>query len=302
MLVAGIDGGQSSTIAAIADEHGTVLGRGSAGAADEVGEPASSTRLRDALEGALARAARDAGIHANVRFDAVVAGISGYDGTISGAAPRIPTTSLTLMHDAPVAHAAAHGGGPGIVVIAGTGSVAYVVAPNGHDVTLGGWGYLFGDEGSAFWIARTCVSLAARHEECEGVSQLLSFFDVHSLRELVRGVYSGKTSRTGLAAFAPRCIEAAKRGDTCECLEAPARAAAAELAALAAAAAGTQSERLPVAFTGGLMGDPWFKARVYDEAARIPVRALEIVEPAHEPVFGAIILALRTAEAARERA
>ena len=55
-LFAGIDGGQSSTVAVVADDAGRILGRGAAGAADEIGASKDSTRLRDALQGALAQA------------------------------------------------------------------------------------------------------------------------------------------------------------------------------------------------------------------------------------------------------
>lgn len=145
-LVAGIDGGQSSTVAVIGDKQGTILGRGVAGAADEVGEKSDSTRLRDALRSALEDARHNAALPPNARFAAIVAGISGYEGRIYGSQPDLPTDRLVLLHDAPIAHAGALAGDPGVVVIAGTGSVVYARAQDDRTQTLGGWGYLFGDE------------------------------------------------------------------------------------------------------------------------------------------------------------
>ncbi|MDQ2866097.1 MAG: hypothetical protein M3R51_07695 [Candidatus Eremiobacteraeota bacterium] len=296
MLVGGIDGGQSSTIAAVAREDGTILGRGTAGPADEVGAGQGSTRLRDALERALAEAVRDAGLPAATHFDAVVAGVSGYEGRIYGAAPRFSSDRFLLMHDAPIAHAGALAGAPGIVVIAGTGSVAYEITPDGQARTVGGWGYLFGDEGSAFWIVRDVVARASRHDDCAGTHLLLSFFDVHSLRELVRGCYAGAVSRDDLASFAPRCIEAAKSGSSCACIERPVSAAASELADLALRASSSDSGILTVAFVGGLMRDPWFKAKVYERLVKsAEERSVRIIEPVHEPVIGAVTLAIRAA-------
>lgn len=293
--MAGIDGGQTSTVAVVADATG-VLARGTAGPADEVGQGPHSTRLRDALSGALAKATLHAGFPEDTRFDAIVAGVSGYQGTVYGLAPQLPTDRFILLHDAPIAHAGALDGGPGVVVIAGTGSVAYGVSHDGRSMTTGGWGYLFGDEGSAFWIVRNAISLASGHEDCAGIEQLLSFFDVHSLRELVRGFYAGKTGRDDLASFAPRCIEAAKSGSVCTCMETPVHGATMELARLASDGAVDRSEPVAVSFIGGLMRDAWFKARVYEEVERLPpIPEFTIVQAAHEPVVGAVMLALREA-------
>ena len=104
-LFAGIDGGQSSTVALIGDENGAVLGRGTAGPADEVGVGADSTQLRDALRDALSDACRDAKLPYEREFAAIVAGVSGYEGRVYGAMPQMPTQRLVLLHDAPVAHA-----------------------------------------------------------------------------------------------------------------------------------------------------------------------------------------------------
>lgn len=299
MLVAGIDGGQSSTVAVIADERGRIIARGKAGPADEIGAGPESTRLRDALSAALEDAMRNGKLSPEVSFDAIVAGISGYEGTIFGARPELPAARLRIMHDAPIAHAAALGGKPGVVVIAGTGSVAFARSGDGRELMAGGWGYLFGDEGSAFWIVRNAVAVAATHEECIGVERLLSFFDVHSMRELVRGFYVGKITRDDLASFAPLCIEAAKAGDTCSCLESPVRHGAMALAQLCVDTVIEPLEHVSAAFTGGLMRDEWYKAEVYQGARErfqeAGVPDYDIVEPAHEPVLGAVLLALREA-------
>ncbi len=295
MLVAGIDGGQSSTTAVVADEHGTILGYGYAGAADELGERPGSTRLRDALEGALADAVRACGLAPQTRFAAIVAGVSGYEGRIVGEAPRMPADRFALMHDAPIAHAGALGGEDGVTVIAGTGSVAYATA-RGRARRTGGYGYLFGDEGSAFWIARRAVSGAARHDDCRGIATLLSFFDRHTVREIVDAFYAGAIPRADLAAFAPYALAAARDGDRCDCIAQPARDAAGELARLAFDAALERTGPVQAAFAGGLARDPWFAAQLegacaaYFEARGAAVR---VVAARAEPAAGAAILAGR---------
>jgi glucosamine kinase len=288
MFFAGIDAGQTATLAAISDVAGTVLGRGSAGPADEVGAPPGSTRLREALEHALQSAIRDAGLSADTHFASIVAGISGYEGHVYGVPARLPSDRVRLMHDAPIAHAGAFGGRPGVVVIAGTGSVAYAVDETGNASTYGGWGYVFGDEGSAFWIGRYAISAVAVHETCAAVPVVLDFFKAESMRALVRAFYSGSISRERVAAFAPICIAASREITACGCLATGVVPAAVELAWLARRAA---SDTLhDVAFVGGLMRDTWFKDRTYREVQKI-APALRVIEPMHEPVIGALLLA-----------
>jgi N-acetylglucosamine kinase-like BadF-type ATPase len=284
-LFAGIDGGQTSTNAIIADESGKILGRGQAGPADEVGEGRNSTRLRDALQGALAYALANASLPSDAHFDSVVAGISGYGGSIRGFAPAFNAQRVRLTHDAPIAHAGAFDGEPGIVVIAGTGSVAYGVAPDGNEVTAGGWGYVFGDEGSAFWIAREYLRGAMNSGDPATIHRVLAYFDRPSLRAFARAFYDGEISRAEVASFARGVLEGEGGLDLCD-------AAAGHLVALAREAARQlEMTRAKLAFVGGVFGNASMRERV---AVRCGSE-FEIVEPAHDPAAGALLLARRYA-------
>ncbi|MGA8097021.1 MAG: BadF/BadG/BcrA/BcrD ATPase family protein, partial [Candidatus Cybelea sp.] len=211
-LFAGIDGGQSSTVAVVADEAGQILGRGAAGPADEIGASKDSTGLRDALQGALAQACRSARLPVETKFDAIVAGVSGYDGRVYGRSPELPSERAVLMHDTPIAHAGALGGRSGVVVIAGTGSVVYGRNDEGWSCTIGGWGFLFGDEGSAFAIARDALALLMRAQDEDDPSfaaatrAACEFFAMPSLRALVHAFYKGELTRDRLASFAPTAM------------------------------------------------------------------------------------------------
>jgi glucosamine kinase len=291
---AGIDGGQSSTTAAIGDETGRVLARGQSGPADEVGERRGSTRLRDALAEALADALRNAGLPEDTKFEAIVAGISGYEGTVYGKPPELPTTHLALMHDAPIAHAGAFGGGPGVVVIAGTGSVVYAVNDHGEAATCGGWGYLFGDEGSAFWIAREAISALMHWQDDEDEIDIsaerktaLTFFGVKSLHELAREYYAGRIERSRIAAFAEKAMSV-------ELFDAIVQRGAAMLSQLARVAVHNHGVRAgtPVACVGGLFENARFRELV-DHGIRAAGRGTQVVGPKYEPVIGALILAYR---------
>ncbi len=289
-LFAGIDGGQSSTVAVVADDAGRILGRGAAGPADEIGANKDSTRLRDALHGALVQACRGARLPVETKFDAIVAGVSGYNGRVYGRSPELPSARAVLMHDTPIAHAGALGGRSGVVVIAGTGSVVYGRNDEGWSCTIGGWGFLFGDEGSAFAIVRDALATLMRAQD-EGDSSFVAqtraaceFFAVPSLRALVHEFYKGELTRDRLASFASTAMQL-------DLLRPIAQRGADRLAELvrAAVAAGAPAR---VAFVGGVFADAGFRERVRDGIlAALPLA--EIVTARYEPAYGALLLAYR---------
>lgn len=289
-FVAGIDGGQSSTAAVIGNERGRIVGRGQAGPSDEVGAGRDSTRLRDALAGALRAASVDARLPDDVRFSAVVAGISGYAGKVRGRAPDLPAERVELLADTPIAHAGALGGAPGVVVIAGTGSAVY--ATGGETWSGGGWGYLFGDEGSAFWVVRKALTEMMRREDAgepsgDDARAACDFFALPSLRAIARSFYGGELSRAQLAAFAPAALRFPQ-------IRTIAERGADHLArlvhrALSAGAAPT------VAGTGGLFEDRAF-ALYFEQALRQAAPSVRVVEAKFEPQIGALLLAYRLAE------
>ncbi len=288
--VAGIDGGQSSTTAVIGDKNGRIVGRGRAGPADEIGAAPDSSRLRDALRDALSAARDHAGLPHGVSFAAIVAGVSGYEGRVYGKAPELPTAREVLVHDAPIAHAGALAGKAGVVVIAGTGSAVYATGDR-HTWNGGGWGYLFGDEGSAFWVAREALAALMRRDDAgtpasEEGRAACDFFGLPSLRRIARGFYAGEVTRERLAAFAPAAMafpefrQIADRGAD--------RLAAMVRRSLEAGAAPA------VAFTGGMFADARFGERL---AARIRAAypAVTLIAPKYEPDVGALMLAYREA-------
>jgi len=288
----GIDAGQSGTVAVVGNESGEVLGRGEAGAADEIAQGPDSTRLRDALATAYNNAAADAKLPKDARCARIVAGISGYEGRVYGRAPELPCDELRLMHDAVIAHAGAFEGGPGVVVIAGTGSVAYGKNAAGESVTAGGWGYLFGDEGSAFWLARRAIEDAIRDEDAGKHSaiapELLEYFNQHSLHALVRSFYAGEITRTDLARFARAIIE---RADTDASAMRYVQQAAQSLADLAVhAMARIELREGPLAFLGGMTKAAAMKDAIAQAfAGAAPDAAL--VDPRSDAAHGALLLA-----------
>lgn len=286
MLFAGIDVGQSGTTAAIGDGTRT-LAAGHAGPGDEIGASADSTRLRDAMRAALADALAKAALDPATRFEAIVAGISGYEGRVVGVQPDLPGERVILMHDAPVAHAAAFRDESGVLVIAGTGSVAFARSRSGRTQTVGGWGYLFGDEGSAFWIARSALESAIDcGQGCD--AKIAQYFDKPSLRAVARAFYEGRIERARFATLASMAFEASAP----HCLRKVAERGCTELMLLAQRALLDPPERSRIAFTGGLMRVEAYAERVREETLNVmPDTGVDIVH--RDPAEGALYLAAR---------
>lgn len=295
-LYAGIDGGQSSTVALIADEQGKILGRGVAGPCDHIGQSADSPRFARALEGALGAALQQACLPVDSPFEAIVAGISGYEGAIQGVAPKLNAARVAYLHDARIAHAGAFEARDGIVVIAGTGSVAYG-RRNGEDAMVGGWGYLFGDAGSAFAIARAALARAMRAQDSGASSELgahaLRFFERSTLREIARAFYLEEIDRANLAAFTTAVVAAAQAGETeANAVVDEATAALGCLAATCAARLDYQEAWIPVALAGGAFASTWFADRTR-EAISVALPAATVAAQRHEPAMGALLLAYK---------
>ncbi len=296
-LFAGIDGGQSSTVATI----GTVtasLGYGIGPPCDLVGESRDAGRQRAALEAALDAACDVANVARDICFDGIVVGISGFDAGIS----HVPdlthrATRVRVVHDTEIAHAGALGGAAGIVVIAGTGSVALGnEAPGTPFIRAGGWGYFFGDEGSALWIARTALRRAMVRADRDEPSKLgdlaLASFGARSLREIQHAFAHGEIGRPTLAAFASDVLLTAADGD------ADARDVRAAAALELADCVATVDRRLEptsfrlVSYAGGVFRDAAF-VDAFGAALTEAVPHADLVAPVGDPASGALVLARR---------
>jgi N-acetylglucosamine kinase-like BadF-type ATPase len=296
-IVAGIDAGQSSTRCVLIDANGNVLGRGSAGPAAHVDQPPGSRTCADACAAATHRALEAANLPQGTIIAAVYIGLSGYDERFDGAPPARDGSVVTLAHDAPIALAGAIQARPACVVIAGTGSVVYGEDAGGAHVRAGGWGFLFGDEGSAYAVARDALAAAMRACDRGVVTPLgdaaTGFFDRLTLRDVATHATLGRIPREQIASFARVVHDAARLGDA----DAAAIVAqAADALAVLTAAAITQlelpaeTERVPVVLVGGAFANDAFSQAVRE---RLAVRAplAEVTAARYEPAIGAALRA-----------
>jgi N-acetylglucosamine kinase-like BadF-type ATPase len=122
-----------------------------------------------------------------------------------------------VTHDGLIALSGALAGGDGIVAIAGTGQIAFG-RKGGRTMRAGGWGYIFGDEGGAFWIVREAVRAALRFEEGWGWptelhGMLLAATGTKSANEVLHAFYTPEWPRARVAGLAAEVARAAEAGD-----------------------------------------------------------------------------------------
>jgi N-acetylglucosamine kinase-like BadF-type ATPase len=295
----GVDGGQSSTRALIADEHGRIIGRGAAGPCNHISGSEAREKFLRAVEGCLNQAYTEAGLDASsVEFAAACLGFSGGPEDKEGYARKsIPSKKYKITHDADIALSGATGGGPGIVVIAGTGSMAFGRNEAGQTARAGGWGYVYGDEGSAFDLARQALRASLRCEEGWGPKTLLrdlllSATAARDTNDVLHRFYTDEFPRNRVAEFGPLVTDAAIAGD--EIAITILGTAAAQLAALAQGVFKQLFQNfaaVPVCYSGGVFRSDLVRINFADEIRRS--FAHEVTPPRYSPAAGAVLEALR---------
>ncbi len=188
--------------------------------------------------------------------------------------------------------------GAGVALIAGTGSVAYARAEDGHLTRCGGWGYLLGDDGGGFAIGRAALRFALEDLEASRdahqslTTSLLDELHVKSAAELVRTVYTNPDPRAVIASLAPRVGQAAERSDPVAkgILDQAARELA-SLATRAAQSVGLNLGAIPLAVSGGvLIGSTFLREAV---AAQLAAQGLRPrIHLVADPLDGCLRLAV----------
>ena len=292
----GVDGGQSSTTALIADDSGAVLGRGFGGPCNHVKGEAARARFLEAMGDCLRQACQEAGLSMEVEFAAVCLGFSGgYEDKEDYSREVIRGAQWKLTHDAEIGLAGATAGHPGTMVIAGTGSMAFGKDTLGRTARAGGWGYIFGDEGGALYLVRQGLRAALQQEEGWGQPTLLSRLFLKntgagSINEILHRFYV--TPRSEVALYARLLDEAADEGDVAA-LEVFADAGC-RLAWYVEAAYRQlfrPRETVRISYIGGAFRSTHL-VRTYSERIRELLDS-EVTAPAMSPAAGALIEAAK---------
>lgn len=300
----GVDGGGSKTAAVVVDESMQVLGRAFAGGSNHlrVGIDEATRELERAIDGAVATASLTTG-----DLEYAYLGIAGSDHplhrerVVEAIRVFLPKSNYTVDSDARIALTAGIGEAAGLIVIAGTGSVAYGRNGNNEEARAGGWGPTIGDEGSGYSIARRGLSAIIRAHDGRGPQTLMtdllcSEYGMCNPEDLPRFVYAPSTHSDDIAAYARLVIDAASQGDEIarQIYEIEGRELGITALAVARRLKLVESG-FPIAHVGGafhagaLLLDP-FKAVVLAQAPGAVIQP-----PLEMPVMGAARMAIRAA-------
>ena len=304
-LVLGVDGGGTSTVAVLADAQGETLGRGVAGASNPkaVGFEAAFRALESATQEAFAAA--------GVTPTPVAVACLGLAGFAQVAdRERLQawsersglTRSLLPVSDGELVLAAGTPAGWGVAVIAGTGSIAVGANRAGQPARAGGWGYLFGDEGSAYNVTLAALRRCARRADGRepappGGDRLTEAFmaalGVTVAAELVAAIHAPAMNRTTIAALAPVVLDSMTLDPSIgPDLLIPAGIDLGVMVQAVARSLAIEAGPLPIALAGGFL----LRAEPVRRSLLDHLQAAGYApEPATvaDPVVGAVVLALR---------
>ncbi len=305
----GIDGGGSKTTCVVGDES-AILATATVGGSNitRVGEAGA----RAALHQAIREACEAAGITPQQVFRACIgaagAGRSEIAGLVRKIVAEIVSGEVEVVGDMEIALAAAFGGGPGVIVIAGTGSIAFGRDAQGRTARAGGWGFAVSDEGSAHWIGCAAVSAVLRAADQAGderaehdgewlaarlFRELKAAWEVDSLEQLAHTA----NGNADFASLFPAALAAAEAGD------AVARRVNAQAAGQLAQLAGIVLRRLvsgqhssavsavPMAMAGGVFRHAAMIRELFYNEVRAANPAVVLNPEVVDPVHGALRMA-----------
>lgn len=218
--VVGVDGGGTKTRAVILDLNLNLLGEGTAGPANplRVGVVKAAAAIREAVDKACdaARLRRTDLVAAQIGL----AGVRRHElrARMHDALKNISVGEVVVVGDADIALYGATEGEPGVIVIAGTGSICCGINARGKQACAGGWGPIAGDEGGGAWIARRGLRAIAHATDGRGPATSLSnaacnYFHVTNPDDLSTAIYSPAITNEFLAGFGKFVIDAAKAKD-----------------------------------------------------------------------------------------
>ena len=302
-LIIGVDGGGTKTAVQIASvgPDGTIeiLGEGYGGPSNvrAVGPEHAKTNLDVAID-----AAHRAADTAAVTVDYAVLALAGSSladvQEVIGewAGQRGLAEHVDIVHDAEPVLTVCVRHGRGIGLIVGTGSVAMGMNSTGEQTVIGGWGHLFGDQGSGFDLGRRALAAVANAADGIGAQTMLSDeimqrLQVDDPRKIARKLSLAVDVRQEIAALAPFVINSAINGDDVAAGIVDAGAAAAAALVAATASRLQLGNDVPLALAGGIAcsGD-FFRNKLLGQLQTLGIEP-DPVSVVTKPVEGSLIMA-----------
>lgn len=310
-IVLGVDGGGTKTLAWLAtvDANGKyqVIGRGASGSSNRVaaGLEASFANLAAAIQQARDAAGSIAAPIAKAVFALAGAGTDHVQQQILRFTQQkdLQISSARVVHDGQAVLQAGTPDGMGIALIAGTGTVAYGVNECGATAVVGGWGYWFGDEGSAYWLGQEALRAISHADDGRARSTMLTEavlerlrldgLRIHEPRQILTALSNQADVRQAIAGLADVVCAAADQQDDVakQILARAAQHWSQHVSCLAQKLAFHDPFHLAVA-GGVLCGSQVAKERLQEEILkdRISTSSVEFVD---EPVQGCVEIACR---------
>lgn len=302
LIVVGVDGGGSSTRVYVADEQAHVLFKATGeGSAVTPGAEADSAEILGAM-------VRNAVIDAEMGHlmpRALVVGVAG----VGREAQRIAlqqelerlevADAVVVISDAEAAMEDAFVEGPGILLIAGTGSIAWGRSPAGVMQRCGGWGPVIGDEGSGAWLGRKALQvIAAAHDGREPETALtgaiLTALELDDVSAII--TWAASATPAHMATLAPAVLSAAEVGDlrANTIVTMAVEELALHVRALARTLFVDERAAIPVALHGGLLGKGRPMRKRLEHRLKTLVPGSIVRHQTVDAARGAVQMALRT--------
>ncbi len=257
----GVDGGGTKTRAVLVNGKNEVLGEGVAGPSNplRVGVQAATDHICEAVD-----IACDV---SNVRRKDIVSAEIGLAGVRRQdirsrmhdvLAYNLNVNPIEIVTDADIALYGATNGAPGLVVIAGTGSICCGINATGKRACTGGWGPIAGDEGSGYSIAQNGLRSVAQASDGRGkmtklVEAAQTYFRADAIEDIAMAIYAPNMRHERLAGFARCVVDAARAGDETACdIMTKAGEALGVLAVSVISQLSMEKECFQVAFVGGV--------------------------------------------------
>jgi len=296
--VLGVDGGGTWTRALIMRLDGTVVGRGQAGPSNPITNGVEQA-LSNIIE-AVNSARQVSGVE---DFNASTLGLAGATRSHLGEEifERLPSIygDTKIVSDAHSALAGANGCRPGVVVIAGTGSIAYGMNKKGEEARAGGWGWRLGDVGSGYAIGKNSIIAALKEHDQSGPPTILKemimgHLGLSDMEEIIDWAYDPKREPSHFASIVPIVKEAETRGDSVASYIMENAGNQLGLVAQAVIKRLQLGGGFPVACSGGVFKQPNRYNSAFEETVRKVAQMCVFIEPMFTPTVGSALLALKS--------
>ncbi len=303
LYVIGVDGGGTSTVARLADLHGNIISVSKAGPSNL--QTYGPEKCAETLTGAITDAISQAGVSIDT-VQTVVYGTAGAGrkadqerlyNAIQNKWDEMSQKpgALYVVSDADIALEAAHGGEPGIIIIAGTGSIIYGRDVDGTIKRSGGWGPIIGDPGSGTAIGLRALRHAAKIiDGCAEAGLLMQLIaentGITSQESMINKIYKEKFPPSNVA---PLVFRAAGNDDPAA-LEIIQESGAELVDMLQCGIKKFAFQKtIPIAYIGGVLQSDTIYPDVVSNLIRQNIPNADIRNPKYKPEEGAVAMALR---------